>query len=498
MKRPRHERIVSVRMALDLDATTARILDGQSRIANWLWNDLLETANDHREKLLSSPRSTGDATVAGDATASSNVPNNHLTHLYSRYAIRDAMVERKETAPWTKTLHSSVSKNVALRLTKAIKDTRKSGVGARSKPLSWPVYKRWADQWFSLEYDEPNKGFVRDGRDLALSLGKDVSGKRLRVTVRLHESPPDFMKPANTRALRITREHGIYYAIFTVKRMIVDQKPLLLPGTDGSMNSAGGSTSAPRIAAIDPGHRTVLTVVGNDGVSTKVPKPAYLIDLDRRIDETKSRRDHCVRKSVYHTEGDGRPYYTPSRRWRFYNEKLNKLYALRREQTKTHVYSVLNKLYQQYDIIAFGDYAPRGGGRSTGERRSMNGRSLIGAFKRDGAWLAERSGKRFIIWDERGSTRTCNACGTVVKEGLSPDIRTWTCQNLACRSLNDRDENAAKNGLDKVLATITQDQRSMPCSGHREILSRRTWSLTARGITEVIHTPEPLTMVLPL
>ena len=448
MKRPRHPRIVSVRMALDVTPEAARILDGQSRIANWLWNDLLETCT----------------TRKADLTAGTDTDTN-LTYLYSRYAIRNAMVERKTTAAWLCSLHSSVTKNVAMRLRRAIADSRQEG--NRAKPLAWPTYKRWSSDWFSLEYDEPNKGFHRNGRDLVLSLGRDADKKRLSVAVRLRESPPDFLTRSHTRSLRITRDLGTYYAVFTVSRDLVDKRPL---------------SATPRIAAIDPGHRNVLTIVGTDGVSTKVPKPTCLIALDRRIDATKSRRDHCVKKSVYHTEGAGRPYWSPSRRWNFYNAKLNALYTRRREQTKTWEYTVLNRLYHEYDLVAFGNYAPHGNGRSTGERRSMNGRSLIGSFKTTGAWIAERSGAHFTIWNERGSTRTCAWCGAIVIGGLTPDIETWLC---FCGRTNDRDENAAQNGLMKVSQEI-----NMPCSGPREIVSRRTWRLTAHGVTEVTHTPE--------
>ena len=52
MKRSRTSHVVAARLALALDAETARILDGQSKIANWLWNALLEEANQARTRLI--------------------------------------------------------------------------------------------------------------------------------------------------------------------------------------------------------------------------------------------------------------------------------------------------------------------------------------------------------------------------------------------------------------------------------------------------------------
>ena len=52
MKRPRSSHVVAARLELALDAETARILDGQSKIANWLWNEMLDEANQARDRLI--------------------------------------------------------------------------------------------------------------------------------------------------------------------------------------------------------------------------------------------------------------------------------------------------------------------------------------------------------------------------------------------------------------------------------------------------------------
>jgi putative transposase len=142
------------------------------------------------------------------------------------------------------------------------------------------------------------------------------------------------------------------------------------------------------------------------------------------------------------------------------------MYRVRREQIKTFLYTVANKLFKKYDIVGIGDYTPSGGGISRKMRRAMNNQSLIGRLKEVLTWVAIRSGKRYLEWAEKGSTRTCHLCGYKVAEGINPDIREWTCST--CHKNHIRDENAALNGLQRVLNKL-----ELPCSGRLEITLRR-------------------------
>lgn len=132
--------------------------------------------------------------------------------------------------------------------------------------------------------------------------------------------------------------------------------------------------------------------------------------LDRRIDDLKSKRDRSQRRAKlirFEREEDGslHQHWQPSHRWRKYNQALDKLYRQRREQTKSYLYTVANALCREYDVIALGDYTPRGGGLNTGMCRAMNNQSLIGLFKQTMAWVAQKSGKRYLEYNERGTTR---------------------------------------------------------------------------------------------
>jgi putative transposase len=110
-----------------------------------------------------------------------------------------------------------------------------------------------------------------------------------------------------------------------------------------------------------------------------------------------------------------------------FQNKLEKLYIKRQEQTKSFMYTLANKLYKNFDLVSMGDYTPHGGGLSTKMRRAMNNQSLIGRFKLVLNWVAKKSGKHFHEWNEKGSTRTCHACGFKHESSLSPEIREWSC-----------------------------------------------------------------------
>jgi len=64
-----------------------------------------------------------------------------------------------------KVVHSSPLKNTALRLSDAIQTHQKSKKGKRKgKEVGWPKFRSWKQKWFSLFYDEPEKGFKIEGQ----------------------------------------------------------------------------------------------------------------------------------------------------------------------------------------------------------------------------------------------------------------------------------------------------------------------------------------------
>ena len=87
-------------------------------------------------------------------------------------------------------------------------------------------------------------------------------------------------------------------------------------------------------------------------------------------------------------------------------------------------------------------------------RRAMNNRSLIGRWKNTLSWVARKSGKTFLEFNEKGTTRTCHHCLYVEEQGIPVALRQWQCPQ--CQSVHIRDENAAINGLRKLLRDLPE------------------------------------------
>ena len=435
------------RIQLDLSENEKAILDGQSKICNWLYNHLLDKANLLRLEY----RAARSADVA--------------KQLYTQRGLRNMIPDIKSEKNFLCAVHSSPLKNAALRLSDSIQDYQDGKHGRRKgDQTGWPRFRSWKKKWFSLLYDEPKKGFSVSGKKLKVYFGKNEDGKRIRTTFNLCESFPSEMS-GRIRNLRITKDGSKrYFAVFTIAEKMNVFAPAIY--------------KEPKIIAFDPNHKNLVYGVGTDGVAVEIQNLTHLKLMDARIDELKSRRDKCKKKSVKVTREDDTYFWKSSRRWEFFNKKLDEAYRIRREQTKTFLYTLSNQICKQYDIISVGDYTPHGGGITTKMRRSMNNQSLIGRFKKTLKWVAFRSGKLYLEFNEKGTTRTCSECHFVVKDGISPEIREWTCPN--CGYEHIRDENSAKNGLVKTI----QDKNLLPCSGHVpvEVSERWVWWVTSSGV----------------
>ena len=282
-----------LKIPMKLSPEDSAALDGQSRICNWAYNHLLERAISERQKFIAS----------NDKDAAKIV--------YSKRGLRDLLPELKKEFTFLQSVHSSPMKNAALRLSASIKAYQKSRKGSRrGKKTGWPRCRSWSGKYFSLLYDEPKKGFKVHGKSLTISLGKNQDGKRLKVSGELEVSPARFHQ-AEIRQLRITKDHGGYYAIFTIERPETATRPV------------------EKVIALDPNHKNLAYGVGSDGVAMEICNPWFLKVRQKRIDHLKSRRDRCHRKSVKKTAESGKAYWLPSRRWSKYQGKLSKMHLIR-------------------------------------------------------------------------------------------------------------------------------------------------------------------------
>ena len=118
------------------------ILDGQSKICNWFYNQLL------------------------DACRKDYKYNGNAKKLLNGRNLRDYGTALKEEYLFLNTVFSSVLKEPSSRIKKAYDKFFKEGAG-------YPKFRSWKKKWFSLVFDEPNKGWEvkEDGKTISISLG---------------------------------------------------------------------------------------------------------------------------------------------------------------------------------------------------------------------------------------------------------------------------------------------------------------------------------------
>lgn len=439
--------VIKVRLAPD--EYTARCLDDQSRKCNSLYNMLLEQANHLKQEF----KSTGNL--------------GHAKILYSQHGLRNLVPSIKNEHPYFRSVYAAPLKNTALRLTNSIKAHQDSRKGKRPDKIGWPRFRAWKISWFSLLYDEPNKGYTIKANYLLLSLGMGINRKRNSLTISMIDA--HVLEGKEIRNLRIIKEGNIFSAVFTIKRTVPKTRPIK------------------KIIAFDPNHKNLAYGVDNEGMALEIQAPYWLKIFDVRLDELKSKLDRCKQQSrlakFIDEKGIVHQRWKTSRRYIKLRKTYDTALAKRRELTKLFCYRTANILCKQYDLIAVGDYAPNGQGLTTSMRRAMNNHSLIGRFKEVMAWVALKSGKTYQEFPEKGTTRTCHACGFIMQNGLAPSIRQWTCPGCALEHI--RDENAACNGLKKILRNLHKESEEfsspVPSSGHVLIKERWAWRVLSSG-----------------
>lgn len=174
-------------------------------------------------------------------------------------------------------------------------------------------------------------------------------------------------------------------------------------------------------AGFDFGLKTFLTV--SDG--TKIDSPLFFKEGIKKIKQasmrvsTKKRGSNNRKKALNH------------------QARLHKKVA---NQRKDYHFKLAQYLVQEYDYLFFENLTIQGTQRVWGRKISDLGFSdFLSTVK----YYGQRTGARVHIIDKfYPSSKTCNVCQSVNDELLLSD-RTWQCAN--CRSLHDRDLNAAIN-----------------------------------------------------
>ena len=89
----------------------------------------------------------------------------------------------------------------------------------------YPKFRSWKEKWFSLYFDEPNKGFkLVDSKTIQISFGKNEQGEQMRITGSLKE-PFSFKQNEVIKTFRMCKQQGNrFYGIFTIERRTEHEK----------------------------------------------------------------------------------------------------------------------------------------------------------------------------------------------------------------------------------------------------------------------------------
>ena len=149
--------IYSQNIEIILSKENQLILDGQSKILNWLYNHLLDLSIKQYDQV--------------------KIGTLDKTLLNKKYGLRNYMVNEMKESPDYKFINSVYSKPLkesAMRLENSFKKLFKEKTG-------YPKFRSWKKNWFSLFYDEANVGYKIENDKLTISCGKDSEGKRIKI-----------------------------------------------------------------------------------------------------------------------------------------------------------------------------------------------------------------------------------------------------------------------------------------------------------------------------
>jgi putative transposase len=382
------------------------VLDGQSKICNWLYNQLLDLCiKDYKD-------------------------NNNDNKYLSGRNLRDQVPLYKSNNLFLKTVHSSPLKNTAIRLKESYKRFF-------SKNSGYPKFRPWKKKWFSLLYDEPNKGFKINGREIEISLGKNELNKHLHITGTLNESLK-INGGEKISTFRLCKRQNTFYGVFTIEK-----EDIKIP-----------RAKPKKWISIDPNHKNFFVGVDNDGVSVEFDKLKLIKYWDKVIDDLKSQRDACKRKTRRKGTPNGKFYYVPSERWVRINRALERAYNCRREQIKQACYTIAHLLAKEYEKVVIGDYVPSvDTAICDSMHRSMLNEEVIGTFRKTVEWVCYRSKRQYKAQDEKHTTSDCCICED--REHKDPSVRAFICKK--CGRKLSRDINSCVNIARKAKLLSSSD-----------------------------------------
>jgi putative transposase len=342
-----------------------------------------------------------------------------------RYNSKTNYYKQKKELPKLKKeneLFKIPSSQVLQEVTKSLDKSWKSYFSHRkqgNKKAKPPKYKSYK-YFFTQKYPQANVSFIIENNKLKLAYGKN---KKTWIEIKIPElSDIDRIKTVTIFYDKVSKN---WYA------SIVKEVELSVLKDN------------PHQIYFDPGCKTALT-----GIKTNYN--IYEYDLNplkelcfkyyQLIDKLTSMRDKKQKSS---------------RRYRYLNTKIHKLYVKIRGIKHHYLHKLTNTILDNNpDVSSFniGNWKKRETLANTGYKfvnkrinRQVQNNNPLGKLIEYLSYKSLLRGQKVEKFNESGSTRTCSRCGYVYKTGINPQIRTFKCPN--CGFECERDINSVLNNL---------------------------------------------------
>lgn len=294
--------------------------------------------------------------------------------------------------------------------------TKKKNGDKKTKPPKYKSYK----YFFAQKYPQNNISFVLKKNILKLAYGKN---KNTWIEIKI----PELLDTNKVKTVIISydRVSKNWYASIT--------KEVNEPEYQDSKHNM----------YFDPGCKTALTGIKTDYTIHEYdinPLRELCFKYYKLIDSLMSKRDK-KRKG--------------SRKYRYLNAKISKLYIKLRTIKKHYLHKLANQILNQHqDVSSFniGDWNKLQTVANTEYKfinkrinRQVQNNNPLGELIECLNYKALLKGQRVEKFDESGTTRTCSQCGYINKTHINPQIRIFKCP--ICGFVCERDINSVLNNL---------------------------------------------------
>jgi len=339
----------------------------------------------------------------------------------NRYSLNKycAVLAADPKYPWVKKLKSMARQASAERAWSAIARFFDNCRKKIQVLKGFPKFKKFCR---SVEYKTTGWKLSEDRKVLTLTDGFEAGSFKLLGTRDLN-----FYNVKQIKRVRIIKRADVDYAQFCVD--VERQEKIKYTGSE---------------IGIDMGLAHFLTNSNRD----KVDNPRYLRAAEKRLKKFQRRMSRKYKNPKKGKKGEKmvKTFSPQFKRYHKAREIVARKHLGVSRRRKDFVVKTARALIQSHDLVAYEDLYVRNMVKNQKLAKSISDASWS-MFREWLDYFAKVFDKIVVAVPPHYTSQNCSNCGTVVKKSLS--VRTHCCQK--CKTVLDRDENAAINILINIL-----------------------------------------------